>query len=229
MIEASSQNDAKIGVKGFSSAFTLVVMSAKGATDFLTWIVQDPTVLVHVGSADLGDIAASTDYMVKGSGNWVRTGTSLKAARAATGEPVNRVGASIELNNRSGVLTRGYLEVARVLAHELTLHAMAVEVFRERILERDAEVEEEWRDLVSPGGQLSQRNQHDGAAFDLNAHYEPLITRMSGNLKEQGYAGDAATLRKYYEEDVVHLKVEYAKRDLGAEYLKHHLLEGVVF
>lgn len=227
VIKASSQDDVKIGIKGFSSAFNLLLMGAKGATDFLTWIVDDPTIQVHVDSADLGEVAGNTEYMIRGKSDWRHIGADLKGTYAALDGPVSQVGASIQLNNRAGALQYGYLEVARVLAHELTLHAMAIELFRERILAQDKELQAEWRDVVSPGGQLSQQNQHAAAAYDLNAHYGPLIDNMRAKLTQNGYASHADTLLKYYQDDILGLKVECAKREKGADYLKHHLLQGI--
>jgi hypothetical protein len=229
VIKASSHDDGEIGIKGFSSAFNLLLMSAKGATDFLTWILEDPTILVHVDSADLGEVAGNTEYMLRGESDWRHIGANLEGTYAALDGSVSQVGASVQLNNRAGALKYGYLEVARVLAHELTLHAMAVEIFRERLLAQDAELQAEWRDVVSPGGQLSQQYQHTGAAYDLNAHYGPLIDNMRAKLTENGYASHADTLRKYYEDDMLGLKIECAKREKGADYLKHHLLDGIKF
>jgi hypothetical protein len=227
VIKASSQDDGTIGIKGFSSAFNLLLMGANGANGFLTYIAEDPTVLVHVGFSDLGEIAASTDYMIKGKDVWRTAGANLRGAYAALDGPVSRVGASIELNNRAGTWTLGYLDVARVLAHELALHAMSIEIFRERILARDEELLADWPALVAPGGQLSQQNQHAGAAFDLNANYEPLIENMCAKLRSNGHDAHANVLRRHYENDILHLKIEYAKREMGADYVRHHLLEGV--
>lgn len=229
MFATSSRDDDTVGIKGFSSAFNLVLMGAKGATGFLTWIVEDPTIQVNVGFADLGGVGANTEYMIKGKDVWRHIGADLKGTYAALDGPVSQVGASIELNNRAGMLQLGYLEVARLLAHELTLHAMAVEIFRERILARDQQLQTEWRDIVSPGGQLSQQNQHAAAAFGINAHYGPLVQNMCTKLTENGHPDHARALMRHYEDDILHLKVEYAKRDKGDNYRTYHLLEGVTF
>ena len=230
MIKTDVQDDSQTGIKGFTAAYKLLLLGAKGANGFLTYIVDDPTIQVHVGFADLdGDVGANTEYMVKGGNQWHVIGPNLRGTYAALNGPASQVGSTIELNRRPGALTRGYLEVAQILAHELTLHAMAIETFRERILARDEELQNEWRDTVLPGGQLSQQNQHAAAAFNINANYEPLIDNMCAKLAENQAADQAKLLRKNYEDDILHLKVEYAKRELGPNYLQHHLLAGIKF
>lgn len=228
MIVTSVTTDAQAGIKGYTAGVSLVKMAAEAMGGAVGAFAKDQSTVVDIGVGDLGEnVGGSTDYMVKGAGDWVLTGVGLSSAYATTGGDMTRVGASIMLNRRANQITGGYLEVARIVAHEFTLHAMVVASIKDRLMAKDQDLQTGWANAVAPGGDLSQQKQHEDAAYGKNPYYQPLVEQMADLLAQNNAKPASVTLRKYHADDILGLKIEVAKREMGAGYAQHPLLANV--